>query len=78
MKKIEIIIGDDLSLQIKSDLSEIMLIGVLEATKFAIFYNAELFPTFSIRLVRDFKAANPSHAKNLIKGSSNNLAHNPH
>ena len=31
-----------------------------------------------IRLVRDFKAANPSHAMKLIKGSSSNLAHNPH
>jgi hypothetical protein len=29
---------------------------------------------FSIRLVRDFKAANLSHTKNLIKGNSNNLA----
>lgn len=35
---------------------------------------ATLFITFSIRLVRDFKAANLSQAMNLIKGSSNNLA----
>jgi len=34
--------------------------------------------TLSIRLVRDFKAANLSLAMNLIKGSSNNMALNPH